>query len=193
MSLGQVDLPILTIATMHSWASLPPRASRCSAIALAPAFPVLASAERAMLVVIAFDYFETSVGPYGEIGIVIRAPTVARRHLCRWRSSPSSRLGQLCAASAGHLARRARCRPGHRGYTKFVSEWTLSASVYQRVRLAEGNSHILTLTVQQSGLTLKTIAFITYSVPERPVAQDRCASRSVYQLGLTPGRQAGTG
>ena len=82
------------------------------------------------------------------------------------------------------------------GYTKFVSDMDFfKRPAYQRVRLAEGDSHILTLTVQQSGLTLKdNRPLITYSVLDGQLLKTVVPSRSVYQLGLTPDfGQIGTG
>jgi len=95
----KVDLPILYYRDDSFMGVF--TAAREPVRALLPSrqlYPVLASAERAMLVVIAFNYFETSVGPYGEIGIVIHARMAAsRRPGCRLRWRPSILAGAaLC-------------------------------------------------------------------------------------------------
>jgi len=56
------------------------------------------------------------------------------------------------------------------------------------VALAEGESHILTLTVQQSGLPLKdNRPLITYSVLDGQILKTTVPSRAVCQMGLKPG------
>ena len=160
-------------------------------------YPVMASVgraadtARAMMVVIAFNYMETSVGPYGEIGIVIP---------CTYgRQAPPLLPLALEARYPGwggfvlHLPVTSRvAHDGGRkiwGYTKFVADMDFQKRpAFQRVRLAEGDAHILTLTVQQSGLTLKdNRPLITYSVLNGQLLKTTIPSRSVYQMGLTPG------
>ena len=189
---AKVDLPILYYrddAFMGVFT-----AAREPVQALLPScqlYPVLASAERAMLVVIAFNYFETSVGPYGEIGIVI--PCTYGRQAPPWLPLALESKYPGWGGFVLHLPVTSRVAHdagrGIWGYTKFVSDMDFAKRpAYQRVRLAEGDSHILTLTVQQSGLTLKdNRPLITYSVLNGQLIKTVVPSRSVYQLALTPG------
>jgi hypothetical protein len=94
---AKVDLPILYYrddAFMGVFT-----AAREPVQALLPSrrlYPVLASAERAMLVVVAFNYFETSGGPNGR-----RAGSLARTsHLFREQSAPH----ELPGTARGRLA-----------------------------------------------------------------------------------------
>jgi len=187
----KVDLPILYYRDDSFMGVF--TAAREPVRALLPSrqlYPVLASAERAMLVVIAFNYFETSVGPYGEIGIVI--PCTDGRQAPPWLPLALEAKYPGWGGFVLHLPVTSRVAHdagrGIWGYTKFVSDMDFQKRpAYQRVRLAEGDSHILTLTVQQSGLTLKdNRPLITYSVLDGQLLKTVVPSRSVYQLGLTP-------
>ena len=62
---------------------------------------------------------------------------------------------------------------------------------YQRVKLSEGDAHILTLTVQQSGVVIKdNRPLISYSVLEGKLIRTTIPSRSVYQFRVMPNFQA---
>ncbi len=75
------------------------------------------------------------------------------------------------------------------GYVKFVADTDFQKRpAYQRVRLSEGDAHILTLTVQQHGLLQKdNRPIITYSVRDGELLKTTVLSRAVYQVGLRPG------
>lgn len=154
-------------------------------------YPVTLPNGRAAVGVIAFNYMETSVGPYGEVGIVI---------LCTYgRQAPPLVPIALEGRFPGwggfvlHLPVTTRiARDAGRaiwGYAKFVSDMDFARRpAFQRVRLAEGDAHILTLTVQQAGLPLKdNRPLITYSVRNGELIKTSVPSRSVYQVGIGPG------
>lgn len=154
-------------------------------------YPVTLPDGRAMLVVIAFNYLQTDIGPYGEIGVVLPC-TLGR---------PGPPLVPLFleARYPGwggfvlHLPVTSMiARDGGRviyGYTKFVSDMAFEKRpAYQRVRLSEGGKHILTLTVQQRGITLRdNRPLVTYSVRGGELLRTVVPSRAVYQMGLRPG------
>jgi hypothetical protein len=154
-------------------------------------FPVRLPDGRATLAVIAFNYLETSIGPYGEVGIAIP---------CTYgREAPPLLPLALEGRFPGwggfvlHLPVTSRvARDGGRviyGYTKFVADMDFQKRpAYQQVRLTEGDDHILTLTVQQAGLPLKdNRPLITYSVLDGQILKTTVPSRAVYQMGLKPG------
>ncbi len=154
-------------------------------------FPVRLPDGRATLAVIAFNYLETSIGPYGEVGIAIP---------CTYgREAPPLLPLALEGRFPGwggfvlHLPVTSRAaRDGGRviyGYTKFVADMDFEKRpAYQQVRLAEGEAHILTLSVRQAGLPLKdNRPIITYSVLDGQILKTTVPSRAVYQMGLRPG------
>ncbi|MFC2023673.1 acetoacetate decarboxylase family protein [Chloroflexota bacterium] len=154
-------------------------------------YPVTLPDGRAMVAVLAFNYHRTSIGPYGEVAIAI---------LCtHGRQAPPLLPLALEGRFPGwgafilHLpVTSLLARDGGRviyGFAKFVADMDFEQRpAYQRVRLSEGESHILTLTVQQSGLPIKdNRPLITYSVLDGELLRTTVPSRAVYQVGLTPG------
>jgi hypothetical protein len=153
--------------------------------------PVTLPNGRATVAIFAFNYFETSIGPYGEIGIVV--PCTHGR-----AAPPLVPLG-LEARYPGwggfvaHLPVTSLvARDGGRvifGYAKFVADMEFEKRpAYQRVRMSEGGAHILTLMVKQQGLPLKdNRPLITYSVRSGELLRTTIPSRAVYQMGLVPG------
>jgi Acetoacetate decarboxylase (ADC) len=154
-------------------------------------YPVTLPNGRATVGVIAFNYFETSIGPYGEIGIVVPC-TYGRA------APPLVPLGLEArypgwGAFVAHLPVTSLvARDGGRvifGYTKFVADMEFEKRpAYQRVCMSEGGAHILTLTVKQQGLLVKdNRPLVTYSVRGSQLLKTIIPSRAVYQMGLLPG------
>lgn len=154
-------------------------------------YPVTLPGGRATLAIFAFNYMETSIGPYGEVGIAIP---------CTYGSQAPPLLPLILEGRYPdwggfvlHLPVTSRiARDGGRviyGYAKFVADMDFQKRPdYQRVRLAEGDAHILSLTVRQQGLSLKdNRPLITYSVRDGELIKTTVPSRAVYQLGLAPG------
>ena len=154
-------------------------------------YPVRLKGERAAVYVTAFNYQENTIGPYGEVAVAIP---------CTYGRPAPPLLPLLLegripgfGAFVLHLPVTARSARDPRrviwGYAKFVADMDFQKRpAYQRVRLAEGDSHILTLTVQQRGLPIKdNRPVITYSVLDGQLIKTTIPSRAVYQMGLTPG------
>ena len=154
-------------------------------------YPVTLPGGRAMVAVMAFNYQQTSVDPYGEVGIGPLCtygrqgppilPLALESHYPGWGGFVLHLpVTTLTARDAGRVAF---------GYAKFVADMDFEKRpAYQRVRLSEGGSHILTLTVQQRGLPIKdNRPLITYSVLDGELLKTTVPTRAVYQLGLAPG------
>lgn len=152
--------------------------------------PVLWPGGRAVLAIGAFNYLQTSLQRYGEIGI---SPICTYGHQAP-PLLPVLLEGRYPAFGAFvlHLPVTSLiARDGGRviwGYAKFVADMDFEKRpAYQRVRLAEGGAHILTLTVQQRGLPLKdNRPLITYSVYGDQILKTVVPCRAVYQLGFLP-------
>lgn len=154
-------------------------------------FPVTLQNGRGIVAVAALNYIETGVGPYGEIGIVI--PCTHGRQAPPFLPLLLEERFPGFGWFVQHLpVTSIVARDGGRviwGYSKFVSNMDFQKRpAYQRVRLSEGDSHILTLTVQQRGLPLRdNRALILYSVRDGDLLKTTVPSRAMYQLGLKPG------
>ena len=154
-------------------------------------YPVKLQEERAAVYVAAFNYQESGFGPYGEVAVAIPCtygrPAPPLLPLLLEGRVPGFGIFVLhlpVTARSAHDAGRVVW-----GYPKFVADMDFQKRpAYQCVRLAEGDSHILTLTVQQRGLPIKdNRPLITYSVLDGQLIKTTIPSRAVYQVGLMPG------
>ncbi len=189
---ARVDLPIMyyrddCFLGFFSAACEPVRALLpCSEM-----YPVTLPNGRAVVGVTAFNYLETSIGPYGEIAIFIPS-TYGRQGppllpLLREGKYPGwgtfvlhLPVTNIQARDAGRVIF---------GYGKFVADMDFERHpIHQRVRLSEGDRHILTLTVQQQGRTQKdNRPIITYSVLDGELLKTTIPSCAVYQMGMGSG------
>lgn len=153
--------------------------------------PVPASRGRALIAVIAYDYLETSVGPYGEVGV--SAPVVYGR-----RPPPILPMALESAWDGfGHLilhlpVTRRSARDGGRGqwgYTKFVADMEFeNTPEMHRCRLEEGGDHILTLQVNKRGLLLPDRRpIVTYSVKDGDLVRTTIPQASITRTALGAG------
>lgn len=149
--------------------------------------PVTTTSGRALVAVVAWNYLETTVGPYGEVGVAVlctldrKLPPLAGALL----ESASPAFGAFVA----HLPVTTRiARDSGRtvwGYPKFVADMEFERlPAYQRVRLSEGGRHILSLRVRQSGLTVRdNRPLTTFTARGDELIVTRVPSRATYQLG----------
>lgn len=153
--------------------------------------PALWPGGRAAVAIVAFNYLDTGLVRYGEIGVC---------PICTFGHQAPPLLPLLLedrypgfGAFVLHLPVTSLvARDGGRvvwGYAKFVADMEFERRpAYQRVRLAEGGAHILTLTVRQRGLPLKdNRPMVTYSVDGDQVLRTVIPSRAIYQMGFLPG------
>lgn len=163
----------------------------CALLPSLDLYPVRLPGNRAAVAIIAFNYLDTSIGPYGEVGIAIPCtylnpappllPILLEDKWAGWGGFVLHLpVTSIVARDAGR---------GIWGYAKFVADMDFEKRpAYQRVRLAEGGADILTLTVRQSGIAIKdNRPLITYSVRDGRLLKTVVPSRAVYQVGLTPG------
>jgi hypothetical protein len=153
--------------------------------------PVRLPGGRALVAVFAFNYQVTDIGPYGEIAVTIpctlekQAPPVLPLVL-------EARYPTF-GAFVVHLPVTSRVArdPGRAvyGFTKFISDMAFEKQpAFQRVRLSEGGRHILTLTVRQSGITMRdNRPLVTYSALGGQLLRTSVPTRSLYQLGIRRG------
>ncbi len=153
--------------------------------------PVRLPGGRALVGVVAFNYLETSIGPYGEVSVVAMAVHGAR--------PPVTALPALLEASypgfgmvvlhlpVTTLAARDAGR-GQWGYAKFTSDMAFTiAPELMRCRMSEGGRHILTLTVERGGLFRRDRRpIVTYSVLDHGLIRTTIPHRGTYRMKLRP-------
>ena len=157
-------------------------------------FPVQLPGGRALVVVLAFNYIETTIGPYGELAVAVPAvygkrPPIGAVPALLEAGYPGFGLVVLHLPVTGTLA-----RDGGRqlwGYTQFVAdmEFTITPE-FQQCRLGEEGQHILTLRVARGGMVRRdSKPIVTYSVLDGKLIRTTIPHRSVYRMAL---RSAGS-
>ncbi|MFA5889859.1 MAG: acetoacetate decarboxylase family protein [Actinomycetota bacterium] len=156
--------------------------------------PVRLAKNRAAAGIVAFNYVETGVGAYGEIGIAV---------LCTLdREAPP--FAPLLAEAAwpgfgafiAHLPVTTRiARQAGRtvwGYPKFVADMAFDITPEsQHVDLREGGSDILSFGVRRTGLVIPDRrALVTYTVRGNDLVRTKIPTLANYQTGF--GRRAGS-
>ena len=146
---------------------------------------------RGLLVIVAYDYLETSVGSYGEVAVVI--PAVYGRR-------PPPLLPALLEATwpgfggvilhlpvTGRLARDGG--RGQWGYTKFLAAMRFqNTPELHECRLEEGGEHILTLRVVKRGFALPDRRpIVTYSVKDRALIRTTIPQSALVRTALGAG------
>ena len=121
--------------------------------------PVVMWGKRALLGVACFNYIDTSIGPYGEVGVVVPAVYSKRKPLklipsLRETKNPNFGMVVLHLPVTNMIARDGG--RGIWGYTKFVSEMKFDITPeYMECRLSEKKKHILTVRVVRQGMMVR--------------------------------------
>jgi hypothetical protein len=191
---GVVELPLRYWRADRFLAIFPADADRIRAILPSPkVHPLLLAPGRAALAVTAFNFHETSLGRYGEIGIAPLVtefpfappmlPLLAERVMpwCGYimHLPVTSRLGRDAGREIWN-------------YPKFLADMDFDRfSDRQSVRLEENGRHILTLTVAQRGLAMRDDnPTRTFTVQNGQLIKTTIRNRGIAQVNVGPG--AGT-
>jgi hypothetical protein len=146
---------------------------------------------RAIVAVVAFNYVDTSIGTYGEVGVVV--PTVhgaspPPRFLPALRESRDPRFGlTVLHLPVTNMVARDAGR-GEWGYTKFVADMDFEVGPEEQVcRVGEEGQHILTLRVPRGGLLMGDRSpIVTFSVKDGDLVRTEIPQRASYRMGLRP-------
>ena len=147
--------------------------------------PVRLSSQKAL--VAAFNYIDTSIGPYGEIGVVIPAvygdklPLPVLPGLLETRYPGFGALvmhlpvTKTVARDAGR---------GEWGYTKFVADMRFTNTPeFQQCEMSEEDRHILTLRVERRGIVRREKKpLITYSVKDGNLIKTVIPQKGTYRM-----------
>lgn len=146
--------------------------------------PVVMWGKRALFGVACFNYIDTSIGPYGEVGVVIPAVYSKKKPLkltpsLRETKNPNFGMVVLHLPVTNMIARDGG--RGIWGYTKFVSEMKFDITPeYMECRLSEKKKHILTVRVVRQGMMMKDKKPLsTFSVLDSKLIQT-----TIPQLGF---------
>ncbi len=151
--------------------------------------PVRISPNRAIVAIAAFNYLETSVGPYGEIAL---SPLVSLDRPAPPALPLAAGVFNGLSAFVAHLPVTSRiARQAGRtvwGYPKFVADMDFDLRPEsQQVRLSEGGRDILTLNVRRSGnVLLEKAPLTTYTVKDERLIRTEVAMRGHVATSLGP-------
>jgi hypothetical protein len=158
-------------------------------------YPVQLPGGRALVAIFAFNYIDTSIGPYGELAVAAlavhgRRPPIGFVPALLEAGYPGFGMVVLHLPVTGTLA-----RDGGRqlwGYTKFVADmdFTITPEFHQ-CRLGEEGTHILTLRVARGGFVRRDAKpMVTFSVLDGKLIRTTIPHRGVYRttLGSTGSR-----
>ncbi len=152
--------------------------------------PVRMPGGKALLGIAAFNYVETSIGPYGEVAVVV--PVVHGRRplpvLPALMEAGYRGFGNLVLhlPVTGTVPRDAG--RGVWGYTKFVADMRFTVGPESLAcRMDEEGEHILSLRVPRRGILRRDPKpLITYSVLDGRLIRTVIPQRAVFLLGLRP-------
>ncbi len=152
--------------------------------------PAILTKGRTLLGIAAFNYLETTVGPYGEVAVVVpvvhkgrNLPTIPLLLETRY---PGFGMLVLHLPVTDIVPRDAG--RGEWGYTKFVAdmEFTVTPEFLQ-CRLAEEDSAILTLRVPRKGIVKRdSKPLVTYSVKEGKLIKTTIPQKGLFLLNPGP-------
>ena len=153
--------------------------------------PVAVSGRRATLAVVAFNYIDTSIGPYGEVGVIVPA-------VYGTKPAPMLVPGVIESKYPGfgalvmHLpVTKMTARDAGRGewgYTKFVADMHFTNTPeYQEIRMFEQKQHIMTMRVMRQGICLRDRKpIITLSVKNGQLIKTTIPQKGTCRTSLRP-------
>ena len=153
--------------------------------------PVKMPSGRAMIAVAAFNYLETSIGPYGEVGVVLPAVYGKRPPLpvvpgLLEASYPNFGVLVLHLPVTKIVARDAG--RGEWGYPKFVADMRfVNTPEYHQLEMGEDGSNIMTMRVMKKGVALRdSKPLITYTVKDRKLIKTTIPQIGMHRDAIMP-------
>jgi len=154
--------------------------------------PILLPGNRTMVGVAAFNYIDTTIGSYGEVGLVIpvvhadKAPSIILPALLESRY-PGFGVLVMHLPVTKSIARDAG--RGQWGYTKFVADMTFTiTSEFMECRMKEKDREILTMRVARKGIPVRDKKpLVTYSVLNNNLIRTTIPQTGSFRLSVGPG------
>jgi len=154
--------------------------------------PVLLTSKKAMVGIAAFNYIETSIGPYGEVAVVIPVvygPSAPPLILPAVLEAKYPGFGSLVLHLPVTRTVARDAGRGEWGYTKFVADMRFTITPeFMECRMSEEGSHILTLRVARRGVVMRDQKpLMTYSVKEGELIKTTIPQKGACRVSLTTG------
>jgi len=153
--------------------------------------PVVLPGGRALLAIGAFNYIDTSIGPYGEVAVVLpavhgRRPLSGVMPALKEGDYPGFGLVVLHLPVTRQVARDAG--RGVWGYTKFVADMDFSITPeHMECGMEEAGRHILTLRVPRRGIFRQDHRpLVTWSVKEGRLIRTVIPATGSFRMALRP-------
>lgn len=153
--------------------------------------PVTMPNGRAVVVIAAYNYIDTTIGPYGEVPVVIPV-LYDRKHLPLMGFVPAIRQADSpgFAVLVMHLpVTKAEARDAGRGewgYTKFIADMRFDITPeFLQCTMAEGSEHILDLRVMRRGFHVRDDRpLVTLSVKDNRLIRTVIPQKGVMRASL---------
>ncbi|HDP80846.1 MAG TPA: hypothetical protein ENN21_08395 [Spirochaetes bacterium] len=152
--------------------------------------PVLMPNGRALMAVAAFNFLETSIGPYGEVGVV--AFTVyGKKPLPLVPALMESRYNGFGSVVLHLPVTKIIARDSGRGiwgYPKFCTDMEFTVSPeFKQVELSDKGKHILTMRVPNQGaLKRETRDMVTYTVKGNELIKTNIGQKGTSRQCMKP-------
>lgn len=153
--------------------------------------PVRTTGSRGIVGIAAFNYVETSIGPYGEVAVVVPAvygtkPPPAVIPLAMETRYPGFGMVVLHLPVTRTVARDAG--RSEWGYTKFIADMDFAVTPeFMECTMREEDRHILTLHVKRKGIFMRDKKpLITYSVKKESLIKTMIPQRGACRTAIKP-------
>lgn len=153
--------------------------------------PVFLPGNRSIAGVVAFNYIDTTIGSYGEVGLVIPVVYSVRRPYTLLPALLESRypgFGVLVMHLPVTNTTARDAGRGQWGYTKFVADMTFTNTPeFKACRMQEGRRHILTMRVARKGVPMRDKKpLVTYSVLDNSLVRTVIPQTGSFRLSISP-------
>ena len=153
--------------------------------------PVTLPGQKAMIGLAAFNYIETSIGPYGEVGVVVPAVYASKPPPTTVPALLESRYNGFGLVVAHLPVTNTIARDGGRqgwGYTKFVADMKFGLTPeYMECRVSEEEQHILTVRVTRGGVFKRDKKpLVTFSVKDGNLIKTTIPQVGSCRMSLKP-------
>ncbi|HOD13162.1 MAG TPA: acetoacetate decarboxylase family protein [Spirochaetota bacterium] len=154
--------------------------------------PVTMPNGRAIVAILAYNYIDTTIGPYGEVPVAIPV-LYDRKHLPLMGFLPALRQANYpgFAVLIMHLpVTKVEARDAGRGewgYTKFIADMRFDITPeFLQCSMSEGDEHILDLRVMRRGFHMRdNKPLITFSVRDRKLIRTVIPQKGTMRMSLS--------
>ena len=155
--------------------------------------PVVLPGGKAIAAIGAFNYIDTSIGPYGEIAIALPAVfgkqvTAAKGLLAALMESGYPGFGVVVMHLPVTRVEARDAGRGEWGYTKFIADMHFSITPeHMECRMLEGHEHILDMRVKRRGFYLRDKKpLTTFSVKSNDLIKTVIPQTATKRVSLMP-------